>query len=118
MKLVEQIPVNVADTDMKPHIMKFRKAKADAVLLFVGPGHLARLQGTAKAMQFKPQWMTTTTCGDFPLMMAITKGLYAGTIAAGFGLMDPDKTGIGNIEDINNPNIVTDPYGGRTRSYQ
>ena len=52
MELVEAIPVNVADTDMKPHIMKFRKAEAEAVLLFVGPGHVARLQGTGKAMQF------------------------------------------------------------------
>ena len=30
LKLVAEIPVNVADTDMKPHIMKFRKAKAEA----------------------------------------------------------------------------------------
>jgi branched-chain amino acid transport system substrate-binding protein len=103
MELVEQIPVNVADTDMKPHIMKFRKAKAEAVLLFVMPGQVARLIGTGKAMQFAPQWMTTTTCGDVPLMMAITKGLYAGTILANFGLMDPGLVGIGNTEDVNNP---------------
>jgi len=101
LKLVAQIPVNVADADMKPHIMKFRKAKAEAVLLFVGPGHVARLQGTGKAMQFTPQWMTTTTCGDVPLMMAITKGGYAGTILASFGMADPGKVGIGNIEDVN-----------------
>jgi branched-chain amino acid transport system substrate-binding protein len=101
MDLVEQIPVNVADTDMKPHIMKFRKAKAEAVLLFVGPGHVARLIGTGKAMQFAPQWMTTTTCGDVPLMMAITKGLFAGTILASFGMLNPDDVGIGNLEDVN-----------------
>ena len=82
MELVEAIPVNVADTDMKPHIMKFRKAEAEAVLLFVSPGHVARLQGTGKAMQFTPQWMSTSTCSDVPLMMAITKGGYAGTIFA------------------------------------
>jgi ABC-type branched-subunit amino acid transport system substrate-binding protein len=105
LKLVAEIPVNVADTDMKPHIMKFKKAKAEAVLLFVGPGHVARLQGTGKAMQFEPQWMTSTTCGDHPLMMAITKGLYAGTISAGFGMMDPKKIGIGNKEDFMNPSL-------------
>ena len=103
MKLVAEIPVNVADTDMKPHIMKFRKAKAEAVLLFVGPAHVARLQGTGKAMKFEPQWMTSTTCGDYPLMMAITKGLYAGTISASFGMLNPSDVGIGNVEDINNP---------------
>jgi len=103
MELVEQIPVNVADTDMKPHIMKFRKAKAEAVLLFVNPGQVARLIGTGKAMQFAPQWMTTSTCGDVPLMMAITKGLYSGTIFASFGMADPGQVGVGNLEDLNNP---------------
>jgi branched-chain amino acid transport system substrate-binding protein len=105
LKLVEQIPVNVADTDMKPHIMKFRQAEAEAVLMFVGPGQVARLIGTGKAMQFEPQWMTTTTCADVPLMMAITKGLYAGTILASFGMMNPAQVGIGNLEDSNNPSL-------------
>ncbi len=105
LKLAAEIPVNVADTDMKPHIMKLRQVEAEAVLMFVTPGHVARLIGTGKAMQFEPQWMTTTTCADFPLMMAITKGLYAGTIAASFGMMDPAKVGIGNLEDPNNPSM-------------
>jgi branched-chain amino acid transport system substrate-binding protein len=105
LKLAAEIPVNVADTDMKPHIMKLRQVEAEAVLMFVTPGHVARLIGTGKAMQFEPQWMTTTTCADFPLMMAITKGLYAGTIAASFGMMDPAQVGIGNIEDPNNPSM-------------
>jgi branched-chain amino acid transport system substrate-binding protein len=105
LKLVEQIPLNPADTDMKPHILKFRKAKAEAVLLFVTPGPVARLIGTGKAMKFNPQWLSTTTCGDHPLMMAITKGLYAGTISASFGMMDPKKIGIGNKEDTMNPSL-------------
>jgi ABC-type branched-subunit amino acid transport system substrate-binding protein len=105
LKLVAEIPVNVADVDMKPHIMKFRKAEAEAVLLFVGPGHVARLQGTGKAMQFTPQWMTASTCGDHPLMMAITKGLYAGTISSTFGMMDPKQVGIGNKEVSQTPSL-------------
>ena len=105
MKLVAEIPVNVADKDMKPHIMALRKAKADAVVMFVTPGHVARLIGTGKAMKFEPQWMTTTTCGDVSLMMYITKGLYAGTIFASFGMFDPDQVGIGNMEDVNNPSL-------------
>jgi branched-chain amino acid transport system substrate-binding protein len=103
LELVEAIPVNVADTDMKPHIMKFRKAKAEAVLLFVGPGHVARLQGTGKAMKYEPQWMTVSTCSDVPLMMYITKGGYAGTIFATFARVGDFK--IGNIEDFNNPSL-------------
>ena len=103
LELVEAIPVNVADTDMKPHIMKFRKAKAEAILLFVGPGHVARLQGTGKAMKYEPQWMTSSTCSDVPLMMYITKGGYAGTIFATFANIGDFK--IGNIEDANNPSL-------------
>jgi len=105
MQLVAEIPVNVADTDMKPHVMELKKANADAVIMFVTPGHVARLLGTGKAMQFEPKWMTTTTCADFPLMMYITKGLYAGTIAASFGMMSPAQVGIGNLEDMNNPSL-------------
>ena len=103
LQLVEAVPVNLADTDMKPHIMKFRKAGAEAVLLFVTPGHLARLIGTGKAMGFEPQWMTTTTCADFPLMMAITKGLYAGTIAAGGALGGATGGGASASGSMTNP---------------
>jgi ABC-type branched-subunit amino acid transport system substrate-binding protein len=101
--LVAEIPVNVADTDLKPHAMELKKSEAEGVFMFITPGHVARLQGTAKAMQYEPKWFTTTTCADFPLMMAITKGGYAGTIAASFGLMHPAQVGIGNAEDVNNP---------------
>jgi branched-chain amino acid transport system substrate-binding protein len=101
MKLVEQIPVNITDTDMKPHIMQLKKAEAEAVLMFIYPGHVARLQGTGKAMQFEPQWMTTSTCSDVPLMMYITKGGYAGTIFATFA--EPGEMQIGRLEDANNP---------------
>ena len=100
-KLVAEIPVAVTDTDMRPHIQALKKAKADTVLLFVTPGAVARLIGTGKAMKFTPQWMSTTTCGDLPLMMAITKGLYKGVITAGFGMADPSK--VGSIQDVNNP---------------
>lgn len=102
MKLVAQVPVAVSDTDMKPHIMKLRQAKAEAVLLFVGPAHLARLIGTGKAMQFEPQWMSSTTCADFPLMMYLTKGACRGLIVAGYGMVDPV---VGSIEDVANPTL-------------
>lgn len=102
MELAEAVPVSITDTDMRPHAMKLRQAEADAVLLFVTPGHVARVLGTAKAMKYEPQWMSTTTCGDFPLMIAITKGLYEGVITASFGMMDPTGN-VGEVENINNP---------------
>jgi branched-chain amino acid transport system substrate-binding protein len=85
MKLVSQVPVEQADTDMKPHVMELKKVDADVVLLWVTPTHAVRIIGTAAAMQFKPQWMSTSTCSDFPLMMNISKGLWKDTIVAFFG---------------------------------
>jgi branched-chain amino acid transport system substrate-binding protein len=85
MQLVAEVPVELKDQDMKPHIMKLRQSKADTVLLWVPPGHAVRLVGTSKAMKFEPQFMSTSTCSDFPLMMHISKGIYKGVIATTFG---------------------------------
>ncbi len=82
MKPVTTVPVESRDTDMKPHVMKLKKAKADAVLLWVTPIHAVRILGTAKAMRFLPQWYSTSTCSDFPLMYKISKGLWEGVISA------------------------------------
>ena len=92
LKLVAEIPVEKADTDMKPHVMLLKKAKADAVLLWVTPTHAVRIVGTSKAMKFAPQWLSTSTCSDFPLMMKISKGLWQGVVAATLGeLPDSDN---------------------------
>ncbi len=91
LKLVAQVPVEQADTDMKPHIMQLKKADADMVLLWVTPVHAVRIIGSAKAMQFNPQWMSTSTCSDFPLMMQISKGLWKEVIVTNFAEL-PDST--------------------------
>ncbi|OQY07866.1 MAG: ABC transporter substrate-binding protein [Desulfobacteraceae bacterium 4572_123] len=90
MKLVAKIPVELKDTDMRPHIMKLRQSKADIVLLWVGPVHAVRIVGTAAAMKFAPQWMSTSTCSDLPLMYKFSKGLWKGVITAAFSEM-PDS---------------------------
>jgi ABC-type branched-subunit amino acid transport system substrate-binding protein len=95
MELVAEDPVEKSDTDMKPHLMKLRKSKADMVLLWTTVGHAVRIVGTAKAMQFAPQFMSTSTCSDFVLMNHISKGLWEGVICATFGeLTDSDHPGI------------------------
>ena len=91
MQLVAEVPVELADQDMKPHVMKMRQSEADMVLLWVGPVHAVRIIGTSKAMQFAPQFMSTSTCSDFPLLMHISKGLFQGVIATAFGEL-PDST--------------------------
>jgi ABC-type branched-subunit amino acid transport system substrate-binding protein len=91
MKPVAEVSMEPRDQDMKPHIMKLRQSKADVVILWVLPSHAVRLVGTSRAMKFTPQFMTVSTCSDFPLMMHISKGLYKGVIATTFGEL-PDST--------------------------
>ncbi len=86
MKLVAAIPQNLADTDLKPHVLKLIKAKADTVLLWMGPGGAARTLGTAKQMRFNPQFMNSSSLSDYPLMYKITRGLWKGVITAAFGI--------------------------------
>ena len=85
MKLVEAVPVEVTDKDLNSHVMKLKQSEADVVLLWVMPSAAAGVMGTAAKMQFAPQWMSTSTCSDFPYMHAATKGLWTGLIAASFG---------------------------------
>lgn len=90
MKTVVEVPVEKSDTDLKPHVMKLRKSGADMVLLWTTVGHAVRIVGTAKAMKFAPQFMSTSTCSDFPLMTHISKGLWEGVICATFSEL-PDS---------------------------
>jgi ABC-type branched-subunit amino acid transport system substrate-binding protein len=90
LKPVAEIPVEIKDTDMKPHVMELRKSNADMVLLWTSVTHAVRIVGVSKAMQFAPQFMSTSTCSDFPLVMHISKGLWEGVICATFGEL-PDS---------------------------
>jgi len=87
MKLAIAIPQNTTDKDFKPHVTQMIKSKADMVLLWVGPGAAARTVGTAAAMKFKPQWMSTSTLSDYLFMVKITRGLWEGVITAAFSVL-------------------------------
>jgi branched-chain amino acid transport system substrate-binding protein len=84
LKLVAKVPVELKDTDMKPHVMKLKKSKAEVVLLWTNVSNAIRIIGVSKAMRFAPQFMSTSTCSDFPLMMHISKGLWEDVITASF----------------------------------
>ncbi len=86
-ELVAALPHNVAEKDLKPLIIKLKKAKADTVLLWVTPGTAVRTVGTGKAMRFNTQWMSTSTCSDFPLLYKISRGVIEGMITGSFGLI-------------------------------
>ncbi|MBW2103403.1 MAG: ABC transporter substrate-binding protein, partial [Deltaproteobacteria bacterium] len=88
--LVEAIPVEFRDTDLKPHVRKLKKAKAQATLICLTPMHAARIVMTGRQMRFNTQWMASSPCSDFPLMYKITKGAWEGVIAATFAEL-PDS---------------------------
>ncbi|MFH1155204.1 MAG: ABC transporter substrate-binding protein [Pseudomonadota bacterium] len=90
METVAQVPFEASDSDLKPHVMELRKSDADMVLLWTTVTHAAKVVGISKAMQFEPQFMSTSTCSDFPLMTYITKGGWEGVICATFGEL-PDS---------------------------
>ena len=91
MEAVAQVPFETKDSDLKPHIMKLRKAKPDMVLLWVTVTHAAKIVGISKAMKFDTQFMSTSTCSDFFLMNYITKGAWEGVICATFGELPDSK---------------------------
>ncbi len=92
MKLVAEVAVEVKEGDLKPHIMKLKKSGADAVLLWTSVKHAVMTVGISAAMKFHPQFLSTSTCSDFPFMMHISKGLWKGVIAATFAdLPDSDN---------------------------
>ncbi|MEW5910848.1 MAG: ABC transporter substrate-binding protein, partial [Thermodesulfobacteriota bacterium] len=74
MKLVAEVPVQLTDKDLKPHVMQLKNSEADAVLLWTSVTHAAMTVGISAAMQFTTQFLSTSTCSDFPMMMSITKG--------------------------------------------
>lgn len=92
---VAEVSFEAKDSDLKPHVMKLRKSKADMVLLWTTVTHSAKIVGISKAMKFTPQFMSTSTCSDFPLMMKITKGAWEGVITGTLGeLPESDHPGI------------------------
>ncbi|MDA3787200.1 MAG: ABC transporter substrate-binding protein [Desulfobacula sp.] len=92
MEAVAQVSMEAKDSDLKPHVMKLRKSKADMVLMWTTVSHSARIVGISKAMKFAPQFMSTSTTSDFPFMIHITKGLWEGVITGTFGeLPDSDN---------------------------
>jgi branched-chain amino acid transport system substrate-binding protein len=85
MKLVASVPVEVLDTDLSSHCMKLKAANPDCVINWLLPKHGAIIVITAAKMGFKPQWMTTSTLSDIPIMYKISKGLYKDVIFVTFG---------------------------------
>lgn len=85
MKLIEAIPVEPGEKDLGSQILKLKNAQPDAVFLWVNPTIGTIAVKTAAALNFKPQWISSNTLSDYPLMMKITGGLWEGVITGNFG---------------------------------
>ncbi len=90
MKLVAAVSVEPLDTDLSSHCMKLKAANPDCVINWLLPKHGAIILGTAAKLGFNPQWMTTSTLSDIPIMYKISKGLFKDVIFVTFAEL-PDS---------------------------
>jgi branched-chain amino acid transport system substrate-binding protein len=87
---VAKISAEVTDRDLSTHALKLKDAGAEAVVMWCMPTHAALILGETAKIGFKPQWATSNTLSDSPLMLQITKGLWAGMINSNFAEL-PDS---------------------------
>ena len=82
--LVAKISAEVTDRDLSTHALKLKDSGAEAVIMWAMPTHAALILNETAKIGFKTQWATSNTLADSPLMMQITKGLWAGMINSYF----------------------------------
>ncbi len=90
MELAARVSVEVPDTDLSSHALKLKESGAEAVIMYLLPKHAAIILGEAAKIGFAPQWISSSTLSDAPLMYEVTKGLWKGVIVASFGEL-PDS---------------------------
>ncbi|MEJ5375836.1 MAG: ABC transporter substrate-binding protein [bacterium] len=90
MELAAKVSVEVPDTDLSSHALKLKESGADTVIMYLLPKHAAIILGEAAKIGFAPQWISSSTLSDAPLMYEVTKGLWKGVIVASFGEL-PDS---------------------------
>lgn len=96
LSLVAEIPVEPTEKDLASQILRLKNSGAEAVLMYVNPTHAVIALKTAATVGFKPQWVSSNTLSDYPLMFKISGGLWEGVITGAFG----------ELPDSNNPLMV------------
>ena len=100
------------DTDLSSHVLKLQESGADAVIMYLLPKQAAILLGTAEKFSFKPQWISSSTLSDVPLMHNVTKGLWEGVIFAAFGeLPDADHELMQKYRDMHQKYAPDETWG-------
>jgi branched-chain amino acid transport system substrate-binding protein len=80
LKVVTSVSAEITDRDLSSHALKLKNSGAEAVVMWAMPTHGALLLAECAKIGYKPQWGTSSTLSDSPIMMKITKGLWAGMI--------------------------------------
>jgi branched-chain amino acid transport system substrate-binding protein len=91
LNLVAEIPVEPTEKDLASQILRLKNSGAEAVLMYVGVPTAVIAVKTAATVGFKPQWVSTNTCSDYPLMFKISGGLWEGVITGAFGEIPDSK---------------------------
>lgn len=84
--LVAEIPVEPGEKDLTSQMLKFKDSGAEVVIMWVNPTTAAISLKTCATINYKPQWVSSNTLSDYPLMNSITGGLWEGVITGAFGL--------------------------------
>jgi len=84
MKLVAEIPVEPGEKDLASQMLKFKNSGAEAVILWVNPTTAVISLKTCATIGYKPQWVSSNTLSDYPLMYRISGGLFEGVITGAF----------------------------------
>ncbi|HOO44696.1 MAG TPA: ABC transporter substrate-binding protein [Deltaproteobacteria bacterium] len=86
MDLVAEIPVEPGEKDLSSQMLRFKDSGAEVVIMWVNPTTAAISLKTCATINYKPQWVSSNTLSDYPLMNSITGGLWEGVITGAFGL--------------------------------
>ena len=91
MSLVAEIPIEPTEKDLGSQILRLKNSGAEAVLMYVNPTSAVIALKTAANVGFKPQWVSSNTLSDYPLMFKISGGLWEGVITGNFGEIPDSK---------------------------
>ncbi len=91
MGLVAEIPIEPTEKDLGSQILRLKSSEAEAVLMYVNPTTAVICLKTAANVGFKPQWVSSNTLSDYPLMFKISGGLWEGVITGNFGEIPDSK---------------------------
>ena len=67
-------------------MLRLKNSGADLVIMWVNPTSAAIALKTSATIWFKPQWVSSDTLSDYPLMNKITGGLWEGVVTGAFAV--------------------------------